>query len=51
MLKQDIHSSHGIESGDGALTDDPGTAFLSLWDEVVAELNGESPEAGPRHLL
>ena len=29
------------------MTDDPGTAFLSLWDEVVAELNGESPEADP----
>ena len=26
------------------MTDDPGTAFLSLWDEVVAELNGESPQ-------
>jgi chromosomal replication initiator protein len=25
------------------LTDDPGSAFLTLWDEVVAELNGEAP--------
>ncbi|MFL0181547.1 MULTISPECIES: chromosomal replication initiator protein DnaA [unclassified Mycobacterium] len=25
------------------MSEDPGTAFLSLWDEVVAELNGEVP--------
>jgi chromosomal replication initiator protein len=25
------------------LTDDSGSAFLTLWDEVVAELNGEAP--------
>lgn len=28
------------------MTDDPGKAFLTLWDEVVAELNGESTAAG-----
>jgi len=35
--------SNGVDQGDGALSEDPGTAFLSLWDEVVAELNGEFP--------
>lgn len=29
--------------GDGALSEDPGSAFLGLWDEVVAELNGDAP--------
>ncbi|RAU96680.1 chromosomal replication initiator protein DnaA [Mycolicibacter senuensis] len=28
------------------MTDDPGTAFLTLWDEVVAELNGEADAPG-----
>lgn len=32
--------------GDASLTDDPGSAFTSVWNAVVSELNGE-PADGP----
>jgi chromosomal replication initiator protein len=32
--------------GDPSLTDDPGTAFATMWSDVVSELNGDHPSNG-----
>src|SRR5882757_2138303 len=36
------NNSSTSDQGDASLTDDPGSAFSTVWNAVVSELNGES---------
>ncbi len=41
-----MHPGICEDQGETSLTDDPGSAFTTVWHAVVSELNGESPADG-----
>jgi chromosomal replication initiator protein len=41
-----VHPGICEDQGETSLTDDPGSAFTTVWQAVVSELNGESPADG-----
>ena len=46
--RQSLTRARPSDQGESSLTDDPGSSFTTVWNAVVAELNGDPPTARPR---